>query len=298
MRKYLGILTLVLGASAAGAQDISTAPVQVNLLLQTNFAAQEEAPVAFSVKRAEIVLSGALSPAFGYRVNLDPAMSIPPNARILKDAVVAWEGCPALAVSAGRFKFPQGLEGRALSGRLLFIERAILSRTFGDLREFGAQVGGQTGMLEYAGAAINDRSAAARVGLSRGPFFAGATGLYGEPSSGLRKRWGLEGRVQASSWTWQGEAGFGEDGGLEQGGAYAALARRIGRLRPAVRVEEWDPNRNKPNDKEWWVTAGADWFVLGDERRGSKVSVNGVLGIEEGPAKRNNAILVQWQVTW
>ncbi len=298
MRKYLGILTLALGTATVWAQEISTAPAHVNLLLQTNFAAQEETPVAFSIKRAEVTLSGHASRSLGYLVRLDPTLPIPPNNRMIKDGIVSWDACPALGVSAGRFKFPQGLEGRTLAGSLLFIERSVLGRTFGDVREYGAQAAGRAGILEYAGAAINDRSAAVRAGIGRGPFFVGATGLYGEPSTGLRKRWGLEGRVQASSWTWQGEAGFGEDNGLEQGGAYATLARRIGCLRPAVRVEEWDPNRNTPNDKEWWVTAGADWFVLGDERHGSKVTVNGALGLEEGPAKSNNALLVQWQVVW
>lgn len=294
MRKYLGILTLVLAASAAGAQEISTAPVQVNLLLQTNFAAQEKTPAAFSVKRAEIVLSGDASPQLGYLVNYDPA-----NYNGLKDARMRYAFRPELAVAAGRFKYPQGLEGRTPSGQLLFIERSDLGNTFGDQRAYGLEIGGRAGVLEYAAAAINDwsssRTWAARLGIRDGPFVLGASGLYGPTYRGRQWRVGLEGRIQVSSWTCQSEIGYGEndnyDREYQSRGAYAALARKIGQFRPAARLEFWgsDPPAGPVLAVVGRLTVGSDWFLTGDETKGSKLSLN---------VRTNNVLLVQWQVVW
>ena len=292
MRKYLGILTLALGTATAWAQEVSTAPVRVNLLLQTNFAAQEKTPVAFSVKRTEITLSGQASQSLAYLVRLDPA------ATLFKDGLLSWEFAPALAVTAGRFKYPQSLEGRTPADRLLFIERSNLGRTFGDQREYGVQGAGRWSVLEYAAAMINDRTGAGRIGIQYGAVSLGATGLYGSTWRGRWWRMGIENRIQASSWTWQSELGYGEDWFDRQGGAYATLARRIGKFRPVARLEFWgsDPVTRSYLTVQGTITAGIDWFVAGDDSRGSKVSLNGILG--EVAVRNNTALLVQWQVVW
>lgn len=285
MRTRLGILIVALGSPAAWAQPLSTAPARVSLLLQTNVAAPVQKPVEFSVRRAEIVLSGEAAPRLGYLVNYDPVVYW-----LLKDAKVSWTFRPALIVAAGRFKYPQGLEGRTPSGRLLFIERSDLGRAFGDQREVGAQIAGRTGVLEYAAAAINDRTLAARAAIVDGPTLVGLTGLYsrGWP----RWRTGIEARVESSSWTWQGEIGFGEDSYRVEGGGYVAVARMIHRFRPALRLQYWgsDPAGTRP----FFVypgpqMIGCDWFMTGDEARGSKLSVNYL---------SDGHLLVQWQVQW
>ncbi len=66
-REPWAFLVLLL-SGVAWSQDLSTAPAHVSLLLQTNVAVQEKMPVAFSVKRAEIVLSGRVAPPLHWQV--------------------------------------------------------------------------------------------------------------------------------------------------------------------------------------------------------------------------------------
>jgi hypothetical protein len=107
----------------------------------------------FLVQHAEVIFEGHVgAPAFEYRLQMDPA-----EPQLLKDAFVQWHGLRSLAVRAGQFKVPYGLQRRTWSAELEFVTISEAMRSFALDRDIGVSVIGRplAGRLQYELAVLN-----------------------------------------------------------------------------------------------------------------------------------------------
>lgn len=133
--------------------------LRLQALYEGNLASQGSADAAaadrstFLLAHAEVILEGhAGAPAFEYRLQLDAAESQPIN-----DAFVQWRGFRSLAVRAGNFKVPYGLQRRTWSGELEFISISEAAASFSLDRDLGLMLVGRplSARLQYEVAALN-----------------------------------------------------------------------------------------------------------------------------------------------
>jgi phosphate-selective porin OprO/OprP len=112
---------------------------------------------AFVLAHAEVILEGhAGSPAFEYRLQFDGAES-----PTVKDAFVQWRGWRSVAVRAGQFKVPYGLQRLTWSAELEFVTISEAMRSFSLERDLGLAVLGRplAGRLHYELAVLNGAGA-------------------------------------------------------------------------------------------------------------------------------------------
>jgi hypothetical protein len=108
---------------------------------------------SFLLAHAEVILEGhAGTPAFEYRLQVDGA-----EPRLVKDAFVQWHGLRSVAVRAGQFKVPYGLQRQTWSALLEFVTISEAMRSFSLERDIGLAVLGRplAGRLQYELAVLN-----------------------------------------------------------------------------------------------------------------------------------------------
>jgi hypothetical protein len=94
---------------------------------------------SFSIRRAEIKFAGSITEDIDYEVMVDPSINTgASNPSILQDAAIHWKIGQGFDLKVGQFKNLQTYEGVQSSSELLFAERAMLARQFGDKRDRGA----------------------------------------------------------------------------------------------------------------------------------------------------------------
>jgi hypothetical protein len=94
----------------------------------------------FTVKRAEIYFSGAVTDTISWNAMFDPNNNITATApsAILQDLVITWAPVKGFNVKAGQFKMPTTYEATLLAAReILFFDRNQINRVFGDKRDRG-----------------------------------------------------------------------------------------------------------------------------------------------------------------
>jgi len=111
----------------------------------------------FSLGRAEVIFEGHVGgPFFQYRLQLDPA-----QANLLQDAYVVWQPYRVIALEAGQFKVPYGLQRQYWRAELELVELAPPTVEFSLERDLGAMLVGrplpgrltvQVGLLNGSGA--------------------------------------------------------------------------------------------------------------------------------------------------
>jgi len=154
----LGLAALLLTSGSMQAQDLKfTAIVDVwyTQMLDNNL--RLNAPSAkyypllpafqengFSVRRTELWLNGSVTQDISYQLMFDPSLVTTSgavtgnNPSILNDAAITWKIAPAFSVKVGQFKPLQTLEGSMTStANILFYDRSMLARQFGDKRDRG-----------------------------------------------------------------------------------------------------------------------------------------------------------------
>ena len=112
---------------------------------------------SFSVAHAEVILEGhAVSPLFEYRLQLDAAEPQP-----LEDAFVQYRMTRSVAVRAGQFKLPYGLQNLYWTGALEFVDVAEPTAAFSPGWDRGIEVVGRplAGRLQYQLAVQNGAGA-------------------------------------------------------------------------------------------------------------------------------------------
>jgi len=145
----------------------------------------------FLLRRAEIKLSGRITPNWGFEVMVDPAktqaftatgVSITDN-KILQDLAVTYLGVKGQEFSLGQKKIPITEEGLRGSSMLDFVERARITRAFSDRREAGFFYKGEIGKYVGAYASLTNGTPANVVNSDKTLF--GAARVDVKPTAGM-----------------------------------------------------------------------------------------------------------------
>ena len=95
----------------------------------------------FLFRRAEIKVAASITSNIDYEIMIDPTTSGGSDfLNMLQDFLIKYKLPYNFEVRVGQFKNLQTLEGAVSSSELLFAERSMLGRVFGDVRERGAVV--------------------------------------------------------------------------------------------------------------------------------------------------------------
>lgn len=95
----------------------------------------------FNVRRAELKFSGKVLDGIDWEAMIDPSINTSAtNPTILQDLAIHYK-TGALDFKLGQFKTLQTYEGNISSSELLFAERSMLGRVFGDKRDRGGVAG-------------------------------------------------------------------------------------------------------------------------------------------------------------
>lgn len=300
---------------------------QPGLLLQGWFLADHstETTSTFRLRRAELHVKGEIVPGLvGYGLmidpakvlefqdktlsvsNQDPAPSDPSKPEIvtvkqpagavsmLQDFFVT-AMTPFVDVSLGQFKTPVSWEGYNSSSKLLFPERALVSREFGDKRDLGLRLsktfqyfGYSAGVFNGAGQnsldTNNDKDVALRLeGYPiKGLVLAGVVyATVGERKSNVKDRYEADVRFERGPFLLQAEYIRAHDIGkaapaTDAQGFYGAVAwtfldvlqpcLRVGYLDPDIHANV-DPTTASGKDEVWQFDAGLNYYVRKNEAK-------------------------------
>ncbi len=130
----------------------------------------------FRLRRAEIKLSGKVTPAWGYEVMIDPTKSPSVTAgadgKILQDLGITYLGLKGHEFTLGQKKIAITEEGLRSSSEIDFIERARITRIIGDQRQAGFFYKGEYGHMFAAQASITNGLPSNVAGTSDRLFYA------------------------------------------------------------------------------------------------------------------------------
>jgi len=239
------------------------------------------------VRRAELRVKGELiKKLIGFNVMIDPARALDGTSQTLTASdktttvVVNNQGAISILgdlvltvmsdyadVSVGQFKIPVSLEGAGSASKLLFPERAVVSRAYGDVRDMGIKVEKKLGKHLYYQAAVFNGEGQNKVDTNKQKDLAGRIEVY--PIDGItvgavgyagindRDKAPTKDRVEAdfkldlAHVLLQAEYIHGWDGATGQtrregAGVYAVLGYTfMDKLQPLFRVGHYDPDVSK-----------------------------------------------------
>jgi hypothetical protein len=275
----------------------------------------DEKVFAFRLRRAELRVKGDIVPkSIGYQVMIDPARALEVNQ--VKAAPASGTGAVAAAqppvdaagkfspltilgdffitfqsdyadVSVGQFKIPLSYEGYNSASKILFPERAPVSRYYGDKRDMGVRVEKKLGdYFGYSAGLFNgtgqnkldddtDKDGALRLeGYVEGLTVAGVGyTTIGKRKKSSRDRLEADVKYDAHSFYLIGEYIHGWDTksqakAIEGNGTYVEAAYTLfDHLQPMVRVGDVDPDMHKAGDHYWHYEAGASWLFQKNEAK-------------------------------
>jgi hypothetical protein len=269
---------------------------------------EEEWESTFRIRRAELKMKGEIIPELlSYAVMIDPAkllrfesedvpvegapgtVSIPQppgDTSILQDFYITFLSDYA-EVSLGQFKIPVSLEGITSSSKLIFPERALVSREFGDVRDLGVRVEKKFDQFMYMFGVFNgerlnrlDSNDQKDVSLRLEVYplewlLLGAVGYYavGERDDpGTKDRVEGDVRVEIADVLFQAEYIRGWEGAsgarMEGHGAYGALGYTFfDRLQPVVRLGFLDTDIDESDTEVVAYEVGLNYFIEGHEAK-------------------------------
>jgi Phosphate-selective porin O and P len=302
--------------------------LQPGLLLQGWFIADhaDQTTSTFRVRRAEISVKGEIIAALvSYAVMIDPAKVLefrdtstavtnqdpaptdpskpesvttkqPVSAlSVFQDFFITYQ-VPYLDVSIGQFKIPVSWEGYNSSSKLLFAERALVSKDFGDKRDLGIRLAKIFKYIGYSagifnGATLNNldtnnaKDGALRLevypvqGLVLAGVLYGSIGQRGAP--GTKDRYEADVRFERGPFLFQTEYIRAHDVGtsgtaVNARGFYAAVAwtfldllqpcLRVGHLDPDI-SKNLDPAADKGKDEVWQLDVGLNYYLRKQEAK-------------------------------
>ncbi len=193
-----------------------------------------------------------------------------------------------LDASIGQFKIPVSYEGYNSSSKLLFAERAPVSRQYGDKRDMGLRLAKTFEFFGYSaglfnGTTLNNldnnnaKDAALRLeaypipGLLVGGVIYGSIGA--QEGGTTRERYEGDLRFEKGPFIFQGEYIWGRDdsnsGGDDRGhGFYAAVAFTfVEILQPVVRGGYLDRNTEEDGASLWHLDIGVNYYILKNEAK-------------------------------
>jgi hypothetical protein len=245
----------------------------------------------FRIRRAEIKLSGTVTPAWGFDVTIDPAktQNYAPGGddKILQDFAIAYLGLKGHEFSLGQKKVALTEEGLRSSAEIDFAERSRISRAIGDQRQEGFFYKGQYGSLFAAQVSItsgvpsNTSSTSDRLfcaarfdvrpvaGMTVG--VSGGTGDQGTPPLTRDRlaahfRWDGTKAIPLMLRAEYGRAKDGQTNGTEidRAGFYVSALYTFARqFRLGARYEVYDQNEDVSGDELTVVTGGLHYMING-----------------------------------
>ncbi len=267
---------------------ISTGTAKLSGLLQAwalnDTAAAGNADFNFRMRRAEIKLSGSVTPETRWFVMFDAAKSIKTGAvsaandnKVLQDLGVAFTLSPNFEITMGQFKIPTTTEGFASAAELLFPERSYLARFYGDQRQPGlmltttfepvvVRLMASNGQVSNGAPVTNvddtnsSKDVSGRVdytimpGLSAGVF---GSNSVSNAADGHGTRWGANVHYNADKLLIKLDAVTADDWKIKRNGMVADFAYTLcEKLQAAVRYENFQTTTDPSK-------AGSDAYTVG-----------------------------------
>jgi hypothetical protein len=196
-------------------------------------------------------------------------------------------------VSMGQFKIPLSWEGYNSSSKVLYPERAIVSRQFGDKRDLGLRIAKTTQYFGYSAGIFNglgvntldtnnQKDLALRLEAYPIPGLTVAGVIYGSvgqrTQAGTKDRYEADLRFEQGPVLFQGEYIYARDIAVNDGPSYngqgfyaAAGFTFFEMLQPIVRIGYFDPNTGKDADHMWEYNVGLNYYIRKHE---SKLQLN------------------------
>jgi hypothetical protein len=301
---------------------------QPGLLLQSWFVgdrSSETTTSTFRLRRAEVSLKGEIVPGrVGYGLMIDPAKALefkdatlavsnqdpPPSDPSKPESVAAKQPASAVSVlqdffvtvstafvdvSMGQFKAPVSWEGYNSSAKLLFPERAMVSKEYGDKRDLGLRLAKTFRYLGYSAGvfngqglntldANNDKDVSLRLEVypTDGLVLAGMVyRSVGEREAGVKDRYEGDLRFERGPLLVQGEYIRAHDLGkagpaVDAQGFYGALAWTFfGVLQPCIRAGyldpdvdvDLDPDKSGGKDEATHGEVGINYYLVRHEAK-------------------------------
>ncbi len=275
---------------------------------ESNSSIHQEGKVysGFFARRGQIEFEGSLNQKnIRWDIMVDP---IALSNKITQDIYISLEYIPFLYIKLGQFKYPQNLDSRTSTAKLLFARRSMIGRVFGDKRDLGIQLGHNFEKFEYAFGWVNGsgrnnpennnkKDFVARGLIKPIPYLGLGGSIYrGRQPTGVTERTAAEIKFTCENLIVQSEYQVGKDSSLERWGLYLQTAYKVGQyFQPCIRGEIWEPAKNNLKDKMYITTFGFNWFLKGEE---TKIAVNYILVTEEENEIDNNEFIMQWQLSF
>jgi hypothetical protein len=301
--------------------------------------ATEDTSSMFRIRRAEISAKGEIVPKLvAYAVMLDPAKVLetqettitledgeevtvrqaPGAISVFQDLFITFQS-EYLDASIGQFKIPVSWEGYNSSSKLLFAERAPVSREYGDKRDIGLRLAKTFEYFGYSaglfnGTTLNNpdfnnaKDAALRLegypvsGLVIAGVVYTSIGDRGEP--GTKDRFEGDLRYETGPFLFQGEFIRAHDvsssGEADGQGFYGALAYTFAEvLQPALRIGYLDTNVDidvpaGSKDERVHVDVGLNYYL---QKHEAKLQLN-YSRFEYDDETPNNEVILAAQVSF
>ncbi len=285
----------------------------------------------FRLRRAEIKLSGEITPKVSWAIMIDPAqvreddvVTAPETnlvtsvgrKSVLQDILVSFKLCPSSSIDIGQYKTPFGMEGLTSSAKLDLIERAMLASKlkWADYRDVGVtykgnfKLGGvkiEPTLGVYNGEGQNKQDAndskayAGRlVVMPVESLHLGIAHYNGDagPDEVANERTGAEFKFTLDPVSIYGEYAIGEKAGKDIETYYGTATCNLGDLYQAVLRYDWlDPDTDADENAVTETTVGLNYFM---KKHNAKLALNYVFVGEEGPSVDNDIVRVMAQVSF
>ncbi|MBI2069194.1 MAG: hypothetical protein HYT79_01210 [Elusimicrobia bacterium] len=312
-------------AGAASAQEISTGTLHWGGHLIVRYTADTSTGAVDAFTVGETLLHALYKPhpkvAMRARLVLNKLHS---RQEGLRHAYLEYEVFPRWDIEAGQISIPVSREITAALPDLDFSEPALFARRLFNREpegtDIGAKIKGRWKMFHLGAAAVNGagpnaaddtgkKSFAGRLGGEWREFALGGYAYLGDQADSagpvLRNRFGGELRLGPPGQNLRAEYHRGQDGTLVSDGWFIQMDAALGifspeayrklewlqRLRPVVRFESYDPDRQTRNDRQMTTRATIHYYFSNDFR----LSVQYDAGREEDPKKQidNDAFTAQ-----
>jgi len=294
----------------------------------------------FRIRRVETKFSGAISDRVSYTAMFDLAkllkssLTDPDSAKgkidkadskqsayaILQDVSITYSVNKEnkIDLQVGQFKYPLTYEGLQSSAGLGFVERAEMTRTFGDKRDLGFQVSAKPGKMFEAALMLAQGNSQNKTDANTSKDFAGRIvvkpieglsvggsfykGYSGDGGKIPMDRWAAEAAYKKDAITAYGElivAKESKSGVAEsQKGAYAAFLYKLNdQWQPGIRYEyAWKSLETVKKIPQNRLTLGVNYFV----EKNAKIQLNYVyckFSRDNGDTA-SNTVFVNWQVNF
>jgi phosphate-selective porin len=298
---------------------VGTGSLKITGLLQSWYVVDQDANDRFRLRRSELKFGGKIAEEqpIEYTVMIDPAQVTEDATRrsILQDAFFTLGYIPHHTIDIGQYKVGLGEEGTRSSTKIDTIERAYISRTFGDQRDIGLRLSGKWPYVDYNvgifnGSGMNQADAndqkdiAGRMVLKPFKDSEKLKGLemgisgYHRPTHGNtfpKKRLGFESRYEYKKLSIKGEYMSGQGTAASTSttenrtlanGWYGQLGYYfVPKLQGVLKYEQYDPNEQAANDQVQEYTAGLNYFI---EKYNAKLQINYIHKDEQKASEVNN----------